>query len=123
MNFGLQLALGQVEGVGFDLLGLNGGREPETVEAALGVYVPLLLPEGDAAATTALLLPMATNPHLAERLNASTPNQTAEMPGGSADLSGLASGVSSAAVSSPVNPSSLARTVGVILGAPAFQRR
>ena len=94
MNFSLQLATGRIAGVRFDLLGLSGGREPATVAGALGEYVPLLLPEGDAAATTALLLPMATDPDLETRLNASS-----------------------------VNPSSLARTVGVILSAPAFQRR
>ena len=123
MNFGLHLARGQVAGVGFDLLGLNGGREPETVEAALWAYVPLLLPEGDVAATTALLLPMATSHDLEARLNASAPDQASESLGGSDALSGLETGASSAGVTSAVNPSSLARTVGVILGSPAFQRR
>ena len=128
MNFSLQLATGRIAGVRFDLLGLSGGREPATVAEALEVYVPLLLPEGDAAATTALLLPMATRPDLAARLDASTPNQAAESMGRPDDLSGLASGTSSGEASSSVNPSSvnpssLARTVGVILGAPAFQRR
>ena len=120
MNFGLHLATGKIDGVRFDLLALNDHREPETIDAAMATYVSLLLPEGDAAATTALLLPMATDPGLAARLDASASEASAETMAGSADLAGLESGPVEA---SAVNPSSLARAVGVILSAPAFQRR
>ena len=123
MNFGLQLATGKIDGAHFDLLALNGHREPETIEEALTTYVPLLLPERDAAETTALLLPMATDPGLEDKLNASTDDQPAGDMNRPDDLAGLEDARTLGDDFSPNNPASLARTVGVILGSPEFQRR
>ena len=47
MNFGLQLAAGRVKGVDLDLTALDGGREPESREAALRTYSALLMPGRD----------------------------------------------------------------------------
>ena len=123
MNFGLQLATGQIDGVRFDLLALNGHREPETIEEALATYVPLLLPERDPTETTALLLPMATDPGREDKINAATddqPDHEMERPD---DLAGLDDTRAIGEERSVNNPASLARTIGVILGSPAFQRR
>ena len=123
MNFGLQLATGKIDGAHFDLLALNGHREPETIEEALATYVPLLLPERDAAETTALLLPMATDPGLEDKLNASTDAPSPDAMDRPDDLAGLDNTRTTSDLTSPNNPASLARTVGVILGSPEFQRR
>ncbi|MFQ5571098.1 MAG: DUF1800 domain-containing protein [Rhodothermales bacterium] len=108
MNFGLQLAGGTINGVRFDLLALNDHREPETVEDALEVYLPLLLPEQEVSEAVSMLLPMALDPDLQARLDASSDAQPDDPASGAA--------------ASP-DPSSLARVVGVILGSPEFQRR
>ncbi len=121
MNFGLHLATGKVDGVRFDLLALNRHREPETVEEALAAYVPLLLPEGDAAETVDLLLPMATDPGLEARLNAATDEAASPDGDDRADLDDRPPPGDEAFATA--NPDALARVVGVILGAPAFQRR
>jgi uncharacterized protein (DUF1800 family) len=124
MNFGLQLATGQIDGARFDLLALNGYREPETVEDALATYVPLLLPERDAAETTALLLPMATDSGLEDKLNASTTDESADEMERPDNLAGLDDRrPPDHERTASTNPASLARTVGVILGSPDFQRR
>ncbi|MCH8960829.1 MAG: DUF1800 domain-containing protein [Bacteroidetes bacterium] len=123
MNFGLQLATGKIDGARFDLLALNGHREPETIEEALATYVPLLLPERDTAETTALLLPMAIDPGLEDKLNASTDDQPAHEMDRPDDLAGLDDTRAMGEEISANNPASLARTIGVILGSPAFQRR
>ena len=65
MNFGLALATGRVAGARLDLAALNGHREPESLAAALGTYVPLLLPERDPAETLRQLEPVILDPELA----------------------------------------------------------
>ena len=80
-------------------------------------------PERDATETTALLLPMATDPGLEDKLNASTDDQPANEMDRSDDLAGLEDTKAIGEENVPDNPASLARTIGVILGSPAFQRR
>ena len=122
MNFGLQLATGGIDGVAFDLLALNNHREPETIEEALATFVPLLLPEHDEDALVDLLLPIAADPDLAARLNTATDDPATAMTDDHlAGLEGPRAAPDPEAASG--NPTSLARTVGVILGSPAFQRR
>ena len=123
INFGLDLATGKIDGVYFDLLALNADQEPESVEAALTTYLGLLLPEGDTAATASLLLPLVKNPDLEARLEASVEREDSPSRLNAEALGGLALEVVFAEASSPRNPSSLARTIGVILGSPDFQRR
>ncbi len=103
MNFAMALAAGRVRGVRVDLGALNRHREPADVEAALTTYVGLLLPGVRVAPLVEQLLPVAADPQWAEKLDAA---------GRKAD-GGLAGS----------DPDALARVVGVILGAPAFQRR
>ncbi|MCG8461849.1 MAG: DUF1800 domain-containing protein [Holophagales bacterium] len=132
MNFGLQLATGRIPGVSLDLPGLDGGREPESLDHALGTYVPLLLPERDPADTVARLEPMVRDPDLARKIEQATPEGSAEPEyddwdptffggregrprGRGADRRPLP----------PTEPdtSPVAQVVGVILGSPEFQRR
>lgn len=128
MNFGLELATGQIAGVQVDLLALNQNREPGSVEEALATYVPLLLPERDAAAIVDFLLPMAQDSGLAEKLKSSTVqmgnNEANEMDMN--DMTDLDADFDNTATLNPfvsTDPASLARVVGVILSSPEFQRR
>ncbi|HVR98257.1 MAG TPA: DUF1800 domain-containing protein [Thermoanaerobaculia bacterium] len=67
LNFGLQLAAGRVQGVDLDLSKLNGGREPDSREAALRTYAGLLMPGRDVEPSIKTLTPMANDPGLAEK--------------------------------------------------------
>jgi len=135
MNFGLSLAAGQVKGVRVDLAGLQNGREPESAEAALGVYAKLLMPERDIAGTVEVLGPLVGNPDLAGQIRKRSDDERTD-PGRSEgqaesammdddldpfepddDLSPIDS------MDTPQNPVSLAQVVGLILGSPEFQRR
>jgi len=143
MNFGLQLATGRVAGVRFDLAALDGGREPESLAAALETYVPLLMPERDATATVERLEPMVRDPELARKIEAASPaaerrslwdDDSFSIPGlddGPGPRRGLrpsrdggdpwARWVGGAGAE--VDDSAVAHVVGVILGSPEFQRR
>ena len=129
MNFGLQFAGGRIGGLQLDLPALDQNREPESLQSALEVYVPLLLPERDAASAVARLLPVIQDPDLARKIEESAPSgATAEM--ASADWEMLTAGAGGRRQRrapplppSRVDSSPLAQVVGVILGSPDFQRR
>ncbi|HEX4962895.1 MAG TPA: DUF1800 domain-containing protein [Thermoanaerobaculia bacterium] len=143
MNFGLQLAAGRVKGVDLDLPALDGGREPESREAALKTYSGLLMPGRDLASTLKLLTPMVTDPNLAKKVDKASPKDAKGAPGGGDAedevLSGGpetmgASGIKTVKVrgklgdetKEPIDrrpPTPLEQVVGVILGSPEFQRR
>jgi hypothetical protein len=143
MNFGLQLAAGRVKGVDLDLPALDGGREPESREAALKTYSALLMPGRDLTSTLKLLTPMVTDPNLAKKVDKASPKDSARSTaaGGDADEELLAGGseMGAAGVKSvkvrgrlgdepkePIDkrpPTPLEQVVGVILGSPEFQRR
>ncbi len=129
MNFGLQLAGGEINGVAVDLLALNHHREPAALSAALTAYFDLLLPERDSGPALHALLPMAADPQIHEKISAAAPaappkdadaqsnffeknEQTAE------NFRAYGDSLKQDSV-----PYSLARIVGVILGSPEFQRR
>ncbi|WP_457653480.1 DUF1800 domain-containing protein [Rhodocaloribacter sp.] len=112
MNFAMRLASGRIRGVTVNLPALNRNREPASMEAALTTYARLLLPGRDVTATVAQLLPMASDPGFARRLDASA--RRAAPP----DEDG-----SEAPAEAAPTPAALARVVGVILGSPDFQRR
>lgn len=57
MNFGLELARGGIAGTRVDLMARIGHREPESLDAALDVFVARLLPERDHASTLRRLAP------------------------------------------------------------------
>ncbi len=129
MNFGLQLATGRVGGVELDLPALNGHREPESLDAALAAYVPLLLPERDPGPTVSRLEPVIRDPELASKIEeTSPPGETADF--GLDDWDSL-SDRPERRFRRPERPpaprhvdsSPLAHVVGVILGSPEFQRR
>lgn len=121
MNFALALATGRVEGVRFDLEALAGGREPESREAALAAYLPLLLPERKIDETLARLLPLVEAPGLVEWVeeSASAPEEVKD--------DGLeilfAPPGRSPAPAALDGPTPVELVVGVILGSPEFQRR
>ncbi|WP_173021347.1 DUF1800 domain-containing protein [Lewinella sp. W8] len=106
MNFGLELARNQIPGLPVDVLSVNQGREPESPTAALDTYLPLLLPGRDHSETKELLLPVLNDPRFADKVAVAAGSQV--MP--------------DEAVVAPERES-LARTVGLILGSPEFQRQ
>ena len=132
MNFGLDLATGRIAGLRLDLPALNGGREPESVDAALGTYVPLLLPERDPAETLDRLRPVVRNPQLASKVAAAAPaSETTddlfgpEEQGLNSEERGRWRRLNDRYSWPPprIDDSPLAQVVGVILGSPEFQRR
>jgi len=132
MNFGLALANGQVRGVEFDLADLNGGREPESLEAALATYASLLMPERDLAQTIELLKPMVLEPALANRVAGAAPPEESQISTAAMMDGRMDSGMDFMAEpddpdperrrTSTRNHSHIAQVVGVILGSPEFQR-
>ena len=132
MNFGLALAGGKIKGVLFDLVQLNGNREPESMEAALTSYAALLLPERNLDETLKRLTPVVRDPQFAKRLEEAVPagkerNQAEEtmqndalfqLPKRYRQLQDDESKVVVAKV-----PPALGHVVGVIIGSPEFQRR
>ncbi len=137
MNFGLQLATGRVAGLDFDLAALNGHREPESLDDALATYVPLLMPERDAAPTVERLLPVVRDPELAKKIEDAAPADKGSGESFFDDLEpldGPGFGERRAggdrrrrwldrAPAVEIDNSPLAHVVGVILGSPEFQRR
>ncbi len=123
MSFGLQLGNGSIDGVRLDLATLDGGREPESLAAALASYVPLLLPERDARETVRLLQSMVGEHQLAARLEARAPEAEKESPP-PANLEDLFDDAAPLKLTAEgAKAGSLGQVVGVILGAPEFQRR
>lgn len=118
MNFGIELATGQIAGVTIDLLALNQRREPESAEDALLTYLPILLPGRDTAETAALLMPTLRDPALDARLDAATgEDDMGEMPQASS------AGNQTQGGDAPASSAQLAQVVGLILGSPEFQRQ
>ena len=126
MNYGLALAGGQVRGVDFDLDALNGGREPESMEAALETYSELLMPERDLEASLELLEPMLFEPRLAQRVaDAAPPETDASAAAGMEDpvFPDDEEGIVRPVGQGKAPQAQLAHVVGIILGSPEFQRR
>ena len=132
MNFGLHLALGRIPGIVFDLPTLNHGREPESIEAALVTYAALILPERDLTETLRLLTPVAPDLSFAQKVDKAARRGTEVSPEAPSVLRDQSAGVADddERPSAPVRegstvtmPTPLAHVVGVILGAPEFQRR
>jgi uncharacterized protein (DUF1800 family) len=146
MNFGLQLAAGRVKGVDLDLEALDGGREPESREAALKTYSALLMPGRDLTSTLKLLTPMVSDPELVRRVDKAAPRDSSGTAGmgakggdaadelvyGDSEMSpkkGTTVKVRGRLGDEPKQPvdrrppTPLEQVVGVILGSPEFQRR
>lgn len=134
MNFGMQLATGRVPGVELDLLGLRQGREPESMDAALEAYLPLLLPQRDTAAALQRLLPIVRDPDLLAKIEDAAPDGedtsyfddswSLDGPGGAPERRDRGRRWGQRSMPEPtIDDSPLAQVVGVILGSPEFQRR
>ncbi len=129
MNFGLQLATGEIKGANINLLALNHYHEPESLPAAVEIYLGLLLPERDHSPLLATLLPMAADPQIHEKIagaasQAGPPareNESDFFEEKNQDFEKTNDSITS--ISEDNAPYSLARVVGVILGAPEFQRK
>lgn len=136
MNFGLSLALGQIRGVKFDLLALNQNREPESLEEALNIYAARLLPERDLSETVRRLAPLIKNPQFAEMISKAAPPLPSKRseredaieglpfdPAFIRELLGEESASEKQEQTTTSKEIALANVVGLILGAPEFQRR
>ncbi len=127
MNFGLALAAGRVDGTRIDLAALHGGVEPESREAALRAYLPLLLPERDVAAALELLRPVVTDPdvppRVAEAAGAGHTDPMGSVAAEEMEWMERPRGPRAMASDKGLSPTPLEQVVGVILGAPDFQRR
>ncbi len=119
MNFGLELAAGEVAGVHHDLAALNDHREPESLLDALETYATLLMPERDLTETVSLLEPLVATPELAARVGEATPEVEGDLDEiADTDLSDPRGGTRP--ILSERTP--ITQVVGVILGSPEFQR-
>ncbi len=116
VNFGLALATGGIGGVRADLLALNGGHEPASPEEALEAYAAVVLPARETADTVRLLLPTLRDPDFDARVAAAAdgvaPPEDDPLTDDADPRPGELGG-----------PESLGRVVGLLLGAPEFQRQ
>ncbi len=138
MNFGLQLATGQVPGVRLDLASLAGEQRPASLDEALDLYLPLLLIERDVHATKIRLREVIHDPELAQKIADAAPSHDEDLGFGPESMdddwdvmSGPGQGRRGLErrgrrAPPPVGPadhSPVAHVAGVILGSPEFQRR
>ena len=123
-------------GLELDLAGLDGNREPESLDAALSTYVPLLMPERDPTETVRRLEPVVRDPELAKKIEDAAPADEGPRESFFDDSSGPFGGEPGfgspgrrgrwrdrAPMPTDIDNSPLAHVVGVILGSPEFQRR
>ena len=101
--------------------------EPESLEAALATWVPLLLPERDPAETLRLLGPVVRDPELASKVEKALPPASgpsaADLEMELMDFFSQGPGARESTPRMEPPPAPLAHVVGVILGSPEFQRR
>lgn len=130
MNFGLALAGQKIGGVKINLAKLNNNHEPESTDATLRTYGKIILPERDLTHTIDRLTPFLNDPNLVQKVNqaASKNKPTSAMELTDDEMMSGDSMVKtkpSAPVKKPAfaNNEMLAQVVGVIIGAPEFQKR
>lgn len=131
MNFGLALAGQKINGVKINLAALNNNHEPESSEAALKTYGKIMLPERDLTQTLDRLNPFLNDPNLAQKVNqaaSKTRPPTAMEPTEDEQMITGNNMVVQKRNKSPKKPSfannaMLAQVVGVLIGAPEFQKR
>jgi uncharacterized protein (DUF1800 family) len=149
MNFGLALASQRIPGVTFNLASLNNNHEPESAEAALGIYSKLLMPERDVTQTIKRLTPLINDPDIHSKIaNAAS---TTPVPQATATDNALMGDNMMANTDVPTrnqkplkenpgkktapeiplqslmavagNNSMLSQVTGIIIGSPEFQRK
>lgn len=142
MNFGVNLALGSIAGVKFDLAALNSNHEPQSLDDALETYARLLMPERNLSETLRLLKPVLADPAFIEKVSAEAqktgdtreptsmrPNERKPRLGEESmtTMADIGDETHEHGVKSEKNPTvkgnALAQVVGIILGSPEFQRR
>ncbi len=143
MNFGVNLALGGIGGVKFDLAALNSNHEPQSLDDALETYTRLLMPERNISETLRLLKPVLADPAFTEKINAEaqkvgemtqpapmqpnerkTKREEEPMMTELGEESQTHDATNAKSEKSTVlSGSALAQVVGIILGSPEFQRR
>jgi uncharacterized protein (DUF1800 family) len=83
MNFGLNLALGRIRGVHFDLVKLKRNNETELAGTVLDTYAALLLPERDVTETLRQLTRFADDSNFSKKAdNAASKNADSRQKGG-----------------------------------------
>lgn len=131
MNFGLALSGQKIKGVKINLAALNNNHEPESSDAALKTYGKIILPERDLTKTIDRLNPFLNDPNLAEKVNQAAvktkPPTMVEHTEDEMMMAGSSSGKKKEN-NTPKKPQfannmMLAQVVGVIIGAPEFQKR
>jgi uncharacterized protein (DUF1800 family) len=149
MNFGLNLALGNIRGVSFDIAGLNQHHEPQSLQDALQTYVALLLPERNHDETVRLLTPVLADPDFAQKVQNAAQRDSSQQKASEtqvmkpqrkqntrentpqeADIDWEEQPLEKQTLEKGLPPkpqhvqtSALAQVVGIILGSPEFQRR
>lgn len=149
MNFGLALASQRIPGVTFNLASLNNNHEPESAEAALGIYSKLLMPERDVTQTIKRLTPLINDPEIHTKIaNAASKTpvpQTANTDNNMMNDNMMASADIAPKKQKPLkdnpgkktapeiplqrlmayngNNSMLSQVAGIIIGSPEFQRK
>ncbi len=125
MNFGLNLAMGKIRGVEVDVMALNQNREPESLEAALRTFAPLLMPGRQLDETYDALIPVIHDPQFARKVSEATAAEeipVANEAEANEPVADIELGMNSRQPRA-VSAESLKQVVGVILGSPEFQRR
>jgi uncharacterized protein (DUF1800 family) len=131
MNFGLALAGQKIRGVKVNLALLNNNHEPESSAAALKTYGKIILPERDLSKTIDRLTPFLNDPNLVKKVDqAASKNKPTSAMGETEDdmMMSTETTVKKKQTSQPKKPAfannaMLAQVVGVIIGAPEFQKR
>ncbi|HTN20079.1 MAG TPA: DUF1800 domain-containing protein [Pelobium sp.] len=131
MNFGLALAGQKIRGVKVNLALLNNNHEPESSAAALKTYGKIILPERDLSKTIDRLTPFLNDPNLVKKVDqAASKNKPTNAMGETEDdmMMSTETTVKKKQTSQPKKPAfannaMLAQVVGVIIGAPEFQKR
>ncbi len=132
MNFGLALAAQKIPGVKINLAHLNNNHEPESSEAALKTYSKIILPERDLSKTVERLTPFLNDPNLLTKVEQAANKNKPATSMASMDDDNMMMGntmVKKPEAKQKVKQGNfgdntmLAQVVGVIIGAPEFQKR
>ena len=121
MNYGLDIANGNIRGLNVELLKINGGHEPENSVAALKTYSALLMPERDLSLTLKRLTPLLSQSDLKNNISAEIDKKG--MNERNADMRSEEPSEEQDNKVKKFKADMLAQVVGLIIGSPEFQRR
>lgn len=123
MNFGMDIASDQMNGVKVDLLEINQNHEPENPSAALQTYAGLLMPGRNMDATIKRLQPLLTDPNFEKKLQEAQNSQSVTNSTTLNDEMMDADEEDMLLPKKKAERNMLAQVVGIIIGSPEFQRR